>query len=119
MYDLIDYLSAFTNFFDSTIIPMLFALSVLFLLVNVTRYFVIESADASARETARTYVLYAVIALVVVTSLWGIIELIASGLGIDGSLPACPDYIDSGNCRGYGSDSYYDDASVDPFDFRM
>ena len=98
--DLTGYLIAFTSFFDSVVIPFLFALAVLFFFVNVTRYFVIQSDEVEARETARTYALYAVIAMVIITSIWGIIEIIASSLGIDGSPALCPDYIEySEDCR--------------------
>lgn len=98
---LIDYFVGFTRFFDGTIIPLFFAMAVLVLLYYILQYFIIESSDAYARETARKYIIYAIAGLVIITSLWGIIEIISAGLGIDDGIPVCPDYVD--DCRGYGT----------------
>lgn len=96
------YLESITAFVNGTIIPLFFAIAILFLFVNVTRYFVIEAADAYKREEARTYIIYAVIALVFLTSLWGVINLITTSLGLDNNVANCPDYIERGSsgCAG-------------------
>lgn len=95
--DLQWYLAAITDFINLSLIPFFFALAILFLLINITRYFVIDAADAYSREQARTYVIYAVIALVFLTSIWGIINIVTSSFGLDDQRPICPDYDTS--CR--------------------
>ncbi len=98
--DIQSYLSSITIFVNTTIIPFFFAVAILFLFVNVTRYFVIDAADAYKREEARKYMMLAVIGLVFITSIWGVINLVTNAFGIDSNVPICPDYIDgsSGGC---------------------
>lgn len=90
------YLESITLFFNNTIIPLFFTIAILFLFVNVTKYFVIEASDTYQREEAKRYMLYAVIALVFITSIWGVINLVTSALNIDSNIPVCPDYLHSG-----------------------
>lgn len=90
--DLQWYLETFTGFFNATVVPFFFALAILFLMVNILRYFIIDGADASSREQAKQYMMYAVVALVFLTSIWGIIELFIWGLDINDNARVCPDY---------------------------
>lgn len=103
------YLEGITIFFNDTIIPLLFSIAILFFFVNVTRYFIIDAADAYKREEARTYALYAVIALVFLTSLWGVVSLVTGAFNIGGDPPICPDYIQGGggSCASPNSGAKY------------
>ena len=87
------YLIVIVQFFNKTLIPFIFAIALLFFFVNVTKYYIIEGGDSYSRSQAKQYMLYAIIALVVITSLWGIVDLIVSSLGFGGHQPICPDYI--------------------------
>jgi len=89
--DLQWYLGAISGFINNTLIPFFFALAILFLFINITRFFIIDSADASSREQARKYIMYAVIGLVFLTSIWGIINLVTGALRLDNTT-ICPDY---------------------------
>jgi len=91
------YLGSITIFINETVLPLFFAVAILFLFVNVTRYFVIDATDAYKREEARKYILYAIIALVFITSIWGVINLVTSAFNIGNNVPICPDYIESGS----------------------
>ena len=98
-----DYLEASSGFINYTLIPFFFALAILFLLVNITRYFVIDAADAYSREEAKKYMIYAIIALVFLSSIWGVINLVTSSLNIDNGITICPDY--NLGCKDY-SDTF-------------
>jgi len=89
--DLQWYLAAITGFINNTLIPFFFALAILFLFVNVTRYLIIDGADVSSREQARKYIMYAIIGLVFLTSIWGVINLVTGALRLDNTT-ICPDY---------------------------
>ncbi len=106
------YLEAFTGFLNYSVIPFFFAIAILFIFVNVTRYFIIDTGDAASRDKARSFILYAVIALVVLSSIWGIINIVSRSLGINDEAPICPDYItdcdSSSYSRDYGDD-FFDD----------
>lgn len=86
------YLLSFTSFINDILIPFVFTLVILFLFVNITRYFIIDSADTNAREEAKKYILYAVIALVFLSSIWGVIYLFIDAFNININQRVCPDY---------------------------
>lgn len=71
------------NFINNTLVPFLFAVILLLFIYGVYLYFVQGGADDDSRKTGRSYILYAVISLVVVLSVFGIANLIASGLGFN------------------------------------
>lgn len=115
------YLEAISGFINGSLIPFFFALAILFLLINVTRYFIIEGADVSAHEQARKYIMYAIIALVFLSSIWGVINIIIRSFGVDGNIPICPDYnldcdTDSDYDDGGGYD--YNDSNIENTIFR-
>ena len=103
-----DFLLDIGIFINYTLIPFLFALALLFFVFNVARYFIIGANDPKKREQARQLALYGILAFVFLVSLWGIVNLVSRGLGIDYDRSMCPDYMD-GWC-GDSGDSYYDDT---------
>ena len=91
------YLGAITGLVNNSLIPFFFALAMLFLFVHLTRYFILDASDAYAREEAKRYMLFAILALVFLTGIWGIINLVTTSLGLDGYAQVCPDYFS--NCN--------------------
>lgn len=61
------------SFVDSSVIPFLFALAFIFFLIGVARYFFSESDEN--REKGRQFVVWGLIGLVVLFSIWGIVNL--------------------------------------------
>jgi uncharacterized membrane protein HdeD (DUF308 family) len=61
------------SFVDSSVIPLLFALAFIFFLIGVARYFFSQSDEE--REKGRQFVIWGIIGLVVLFSLWGIVNL--------------------------------------------
>ncbi len=60
-------------FVDNSIIPLIFALAFLFFLIGMVRFFF--SQDAENREKGKQFAVWGVIGLVVMFSLWGIVNL--------------------------------------------
>jgi hypothetical protein len=89
------YIIAIIRFINTTIIPVLFGLALLFFLVNAARYFILKGADAEGQEKARSLALYGIGAFVALLSLWGIVNLLVEDLGFDRERPITPDYIDT------------------------
>jgi hypothetical protein len=100
-----DFLVGIGYFFNYTLIPFLFALALLFFLVNAARYFIIGANDHGAREHARELAVYGILGFVFLVSIWGIVNAITWSLGIDYDTSVCPDYIDPSKC-GDSGDSY-------------
>ena len=88
-----DFISGFAGFLNSTLVPLLFALAFLFFLVNATRYFIIGGDKEAERAKARTFATWGIIAFVLMVSIWGIVNLLVNGFGIDNSGPICPDFL--------------------------
>lgn len=116
-----EFLSLISNFINNTLIPFLFALVMLFLFVNVFRYFIVEGADTASREQARQYMLWAVIALVFLSSIWGIIALFINAFDINTRAQVCPDYNPDCGSSQYNDDGgYYNGSSIyDPGIFNL
>lgn len=75
------FLRELTSFVDTTLIPVIFALAFLVFLWGVFQYFILGGANNEQRETGRNFVMWAVIAFVVMLSFWGIINLVQRSLG--------------------------------------
>jgi hypothetical protein len=118
------YLVLITNFIGDTLLPLLFAIALLFFLVNVARYFIVGGNDSESQEKAKTLALYGIGAFVFLVSIWGIVNMFVSAFEIDDTEANCPDYLGDwcGSSGNYGSsgggyqrfDSYYGDFSNDP-----
>jgi hypothetical protein len=117
------YLVLITNFIGDTLLPFLFAIALLFFLVNVARYFILGGSDSESQEKAKTLAIYGVGAFVFLVSLWGIVNMFVNAFEIDDDEAKCPDYLQDwcGSSGNYGSsgggyqrfDSYYGDFSND------
>lgn len=66
-----------------TLIPLLFAVALLFFLWGVFQYFIFGAGDEEKRETAKKFMIYALVGLVLMVAVWGIVKLIASILGVN------------------------------------
>tara|TARA_B100000745_G_C20137321_1_gene389857 strand:- start:182 stop:1735 length:1554 start_codon:yes stop_codon:yes gene_type:complete len=89
------YIGDFTLFLNNAVIPFLFAIAVLFLVWNIARYFIIEAVNTDSRDKAKRSAIYGVAALVLLVSIWGVVNLLVSGLGLNESRSICPDFMSS------------------------
>jgi fumarate reductase subunit D len=94
-----------THFIGDVLLPFLFALALLFFLVNVARYFVIGGDDAESQEKAKTLAIYGIGAFVFLISIWGIVNMFVNAFEIDDDEAKCPDYLQDwcGSSGNYGS----------------
>ena len=100
------YLVLIGQFINNTILPLIFTIALLFFLVNAARYFVFGGANEDGQDKARRMALYGIGAFTFLVSIWGIINMLVSSLGIDDSQSKCPDFL--GNwCSENGSGSGY------------
>lgn len=106
-----DYLLALMSLIQSTIIPFLFGLALLFFVWNAFRYLILGGAEKDAREKAKNLMLYSVGAFVLMVSIWGIVNLIVRGLGLEGDDAPVPDYIRS---QGQSGEDWWDNCLNSP-----
>ena len=87
-------------FINNLVIPLLFSIALLFFLINAARYFILGSANEEGQDKARRLAIYGIGAFVFLISIWAIVTMITSGLGINQSNVICPDYMP--NCKTEG-----------------
>jgi hypothetical protein len=86
------------GFINAVLIPFILGIAFLVFLINVVRFFIIGGNNTEGQENSRSLALYGIGAFVLILSLWGIVNLLASGFGlnegpcIDGT-PVQSDYL--------------------------
>ena len=81
------------TFANNTLLPLIVGIAFLFLIINVVRYFIIQGASEDGREHAKTLALYGVFAFVLLVIFWGIVNLLASTIGLNTKEAPTSDYI--------------------------
>ncbi len=76
-------LAGILGFINTTIIPFTLGVAFLIFLINAVRFFVIGGDNTESQENARSLALYGIGAFVLILSLWGIVNLLANGFGLN------------------------------------
>ena len=98
--NIFEFIIHITVFIDRFIIPLLFAIAFLVFIFGVYNYFIVGGGDKEKRQEGRNYILWGVIALVVMIAVWGIVTLLINSLGFDvRNRPPLPSF---GSPAGYG-----------------
>jgi hypothetical protein len=98
--DIQTLLTGVLTFINATLIPFVLAVAFLMFLWNITRYFIIEGANEKEHENAKSLALYGILAFVIISSIWGIVNLFVGDLGLSGKQPITPDYMKTGGAGG-------------------
>jgi hypothetical protein len=71
------------GFINDVLIPFILGLAFLIFLINAVRFFVIGGDNTESQEHARSLALYGVGAFVLILSLWGLVNLLSNGIGLN------------------------------------
>ncbi|OGG85710.1 hypothetical protein A2392_02830 [Candidatus Kaiserbacteria bacterium RIFOXYB1_FULL_46_14] len=86
------FISKITAFINNVLIPLVFAIALLVFIWGMFQLFINKNAEEA--EQGKKLALYAIVAFVLMVSIWGIVNLIASGLGFSGEqiqdIPSVP-----------------------------
>lgn len=87
------FVGKISSFINSTLIPLLFGIALLVFLWGIFKYFILGGGDEGSREEGKQLMLWAIIGFVVMVSVFGIVNMIANGLGFsdDENLQNIPD----------------------------
>lgn len=77
--DLVCYITTMIN---NSIIPLIFALAMVMFVWGVVQY-VINSAEEAKKDKGRQFMLWGVIALTVMVSVWGLVDILGATFGVD------------------------------------
>jgi succinate dehydrogenase/fumarate reductase cytochrome b subunit len=90
------YIVNIIAFGDAVVVPFLFAIALVFLVVNVIRYFIVGSGNPEKQEKAKYLALYSVLAFVFISIFWGIVAMLNSWVALDQRMinRPCPDFLE-------------------------
>jgi hypothetical protein len=74
------FISNIITFISNVLIPLIFALALLLFLWGMFIYFIVGGGDEGQREKGKGLMVWAIIALVVMSTIWAIVNLFAQGL---------------------------------------
>ncbi len=80
-----DVFGFFVCLITKSIIPLLFAVAILVFIYGVVKYMV-ESDDEAKREESRKFMLWGIIALFVMISVWGLVGVLRDTFGLRASI---------------------------------
>jgi hypothetical protein len=74
-----DYLNYFsTCIINNSIIPLIFAVAVVMLIWGMVKFFIINSDEEAKRAQGKQYMIWGIIALAVMLSVWGLVGILQS-----------------------------------------
>lgn len=78
------------DFINGILVPVIFALALLVFLYGMFKFFILGGSDETERNKGKQLVLWAIIGFVLMVSIWGIVNMIATGLFGTTSPPTLP-----------------------------
>lgn len=83
---LTDFINSLTCFAGKSLVPLVFAIALLVFVYGVVK-FVIAAKDSHDREEGRMFMIYGIIALFVMVSVWGLVAVLANTFNVGSSFP--------------------------------
>ena len=72
-----------TDFIGDVLVPFILGIALLLFIYGIYMFFILGATDQEKRKDGKKFLLWSVIAFVIILSVWGIVNLIASGIGLD------------------------------------
>lgn len=87
--DIADFFNFFTCLISKSIIPLLLALALVFFIWGVTK-FILHADDEAKREEGKKFIMWGIIGLFVIVSIWGIVNILNNTFQVDNVIPILP-----------------------------
>ncbi|MBI2631092.1 hypothetical protein HYW73_02650 [Candidatus Nomurabacteria bacterium] len=71
---------------NNSIIPLIFAVAILMFIWGAVKFFIINSDEEAKREQGKQFMIWGIIALTVMTTVWGLVALLGGTFGIGGDI---------------------------------
>lgn len=88
------FIGSINTFINNVLIPLVFAVALLVFIWGMFNYFIRGGHDPDKQKEGKDLMLYAVVGFVLMVSIFGIVNLIAGGLGFSGeniqNIPSVP-----------------------------
>ncbi|MFA6519794.1 MAG: pilin [Candidatus Paceibacterota bacterium] len=103
-----NYSNSIIGVINGILVPVLMAIAFIVFLFGVYKYFIQGASEEKSREDGRKFTLWGVIGFVVILSLWGIVNIFMSTLGLSvGQAPAYPTIGNVGGVSSTGANSIF------------
>jgi hypothetical protein len=88
------YSKAIIDLINGIAVPVLMAVAFIVFLWGVYRYFILGADSETERATGKQFVLWGIIGFVIILTVWGLVALVGSTLGLTpgGSAPKPPTF---------------------------
>ncbi len=73
------------TFINSVLIPLIFAVALLMFIYGMYKYFILGGSSDTDRATGQKLLVASVVGFVAMVSIWGMVNLVAGGLGLTDS----------------------------------
>ena len=83
------------TFTNDIIVPFILGIAFVIFIINAIRYFVIGSTSEEGRDKAKDLALYSVFAFFIIIIFWGVVNMLSSSIGLQGTTAPTPDYIEA------------------------
>ncbi len=87
-----DVLCYVRSIINDSVIPFMFAVATVFFIWGAVKFFILNADEEAQRDQGRQFMIWGIVAIAVMLSVWGLVGILTSTFGIDGSvLPkVCP-----------------------------
>lgn len=72
------------SFINDVAIPLLLAVAFLVFIYGVVVYFFVASKEGDKKKEGQSLIIWGIVGFVLIVSIWGIVNLVAEGLGLTG-----------------------------------
>lgn len=79
-----DFLVTLLEFANTVLIPFIIGIGFLVFVFGLFQYFILGGANDEKKEKGRSLMIYAILAFVLIVVFWGLINLLASSIGLEG-----------------------------------
>jgi Type IV secretion system pilin len=76
----------FTNI-GNTVVTIVISFAVIWIIINVVRYLVVGAGDPTSRSTAAHAIIWGIVGLFVILSIWGLVKILTNTFKTDNNVP--------------------------------
>lgn len=78
------FVGRITTFINNTLVPLVFGVALLVFIWGMFRFFILNAHTDDGKKQGKDLMIYAIVGFVLMVSIWGIVNLLANGLGFSG-----------------------------------
>lgn len=86
------FIMSFVGFLNMVVVPLLLGVAFLIFIINVVRFFVIQSNSEDGQKHAKALALYSILAFVFILIFWGVVNMLSYTFGLATGGPPPSDY---------------------------